>query len=98
MIKLGHTTGGNTIPLSRKERIEILLENNNSAIEISFLNLSYLEDELDDEEIEMIKQFDYISIHATVVIKRDPETSDKQNYQTVSHINLNLLLLLLEHN
>lgn len=73
MIKLGYSLGEPTTSFSWKDKISILADVEKYAIEISYVVSSRLKEKLDREDIEKIKQFEYISIHAPVLISDDPK-------------------------
>lgn len=75
MIKLGYSLGESKPKFSLKERIKILMSVETHAVEVSFIVADRLNETLDAEDIENIKQFDSISIHAPAI---DTEKSKKR--------------------
>jgi len=72
-IKLGYSVGGSTNQYSLKKKIEILLSVENFAVELSYITGMGRNKELDQEDIDRIKQFDFVSIHAPALISEDPK-------------------------
>lgn len=73
MIKLGYSLGESKPQYSLKERIDILLLVEQYAAEMSYVVADRLKEELDEQDIANLKQFEYISIHAPVLIAEDPK-------------------------
>lgn len=73
MVKLGYSLGEPKPKHSLKERIRILLSVETSAVELSYLTANRLEEKLDDEDKERVRQFDYISIHAPALVSKEPK-------------------------
>ena len=73
MVKLGYSLGELKPQFSLKERIEILLSVEKHAVEISYIVADRLKEELDKEDIERIKQFDFVSIHSPALLTKDPK-------------------------
>jgi hypothetical protein len=65
MIKLGYSLGVGPNPkYIRKERIKLLLSFEDEAVELDYVVADRLEEKLDAEDIQRLKKFKYISIHA----------------------------------
>lgn len=70
MIKLGYALGAGPKPkYTIKDRIKILSLVEHYAIEISYIVADREQDILDDEDIQEIKKFKYISLHALARFK-----------------------------
>lgn len=69
MAKLGFSFGSRKEQIPRTDILNTLLELNNEVVEIGFVDASRLEQGLTKEEIEIIKQFKYISLHAPAVVE-----------------------------
>jgi len=74
MIKLGYSLGEPKPKYSLKERIDIALSVEKYALEISYgIADELIKERLDNADIEKIKQFEFVSIHAPVFISKDPK-------------------------
>lgn len=77
MIKLGYSTGVSKTKeikkKSLKERAEMLFLVEKDAIELGYTNFERLQENVSEEAAEVIRQFNYVSIHAPVLISKDPK-------------------------
>lgn len=69
MIKLGYSLGAGPNPKhSIKERIKILSSVETHGVELGYVVGSRLEEKLDAEDIQELKKFQYLSIHAPAIL------------------------------
>jgi hypothetical protein len=76
MLKLGYSTGAIGTKLSLKERLKLIWEIEKFAVELGFTRSERLENAIDNESLQLIKQFEYISIHAPVKKTVNPKTRE----------------------
>ena len=71
MIKLGYSLGGSKPKHpSLRERINILLSVENHAVELSYIDSTRLQEKLDNDDIEKMKKFKFISIHTPTILSK----------------------------
>jgi hypothetical protein len=76
MLKLGYSTGVVKSKLSFKERVKLIWEIEKEAIELCYTRSERLKEDIDNESLQLIRQFKYISIHAPVKRTTNPITNE----------------------
>ncbi|MBN1779334.1 MAG: hypothetical protein JW816_03900 [Candidatus Buchananbacteria bacterium] len=78
MIKLGYSLGSNKQKYSLKDKIKIISSVETHAVELSYMVIDELKEKPDEEDIELLKKFQYISIHAPALVYKNQETGEKK--------------------
>jgi len=83
-IKLGYAIEVSKSKYSLKERIQMLSEIGSEAIEFEFTYPESLDRALDDEDVNKLRQFKYISIHAPILNSSESATDseDRPRYSS----------------